>query len=81
MELKSSDGCAKLMVDECELFDCSCSTVPVIFNLIHSTISFWYTEVQFNDNSVSVPLTGKLIIDLFSTSPPLLLIMTGPKYV
>ena len=38
MEIKSSLGFAKVMVDKYELFDCSCSTVPEI--LIHSTISF-----------------------------------------
>ena len=79
VELKFSDGCLKVMVDDCELFDCSCSTLPIVFNLIHSTISFWYTDVHVNDNSVTVPLTTKLlIIDLFSISPPLLLIITGP---
>ena len=80
VELKSSVGCVKVMVDECESFDCSCSTLPKIFNLIHSTISFWYTEVHVKNNSMSVPLTTKsLIIDPFSISPPLLLIITGPE--
>ena len=40
MELKSSLGFAKVMVDEYESSDCPCSTVPEIFNLIHFTISF-----------------------------------------
>ena len=40
MEMKSSLGFANVMVGRYELFDCSCSTVPEIFSLIHSTISF-----------------------------------------
>ena len=40
MEVKSSLGFEKVMVDKYELFDCSCSTVPEIFSLFHSTISF-----------------------------------------
>ena len=80
VELKSSVGCANVTVDECESFDCSCSTLPKIFNLIHSIISFSYTEVHVKNNSISVPLTTKsLMIDLFSISPPLLLIITGPE--
>ena len=38
-------------------------------------------EVHVKDNLESVSLTTKLlIIDPFSTSPPLLLIITGPKH-
>ena len=40
MEMKSSLGFEKVMVGKYELFDCSCSTVPEVFSLIHSTISF-----------------------------------------
>ena len=40
MEVNSSVGFVKVMVDESELFDHSCSTVPEMFSLIHSTISF-----------------------------------------
>ena len=80
MEVNSSVGFVKVMVDESELFDHSCSTVPEMFSLIHSTISFWYIEVHVRDNLESVSLTTKsLIIDPLSTSPPLLLIITGPK--
>ena len=82
VELKSSVGCVKVMVDECESLDCSCSTLPKIFNLIHSTTSSSYTEVHVKNNSLSVPLTTKsLIMDLFSISPPLLLIITGPEHI
>ena len=80
VELKSSVGCVKVMVDKCESLDCSCSTLPKIFNLIHSTMSFLYTAVHVKNNLLSIPLTTKsLIIDLFSISPPLLLIITGPE--
>ena len=79
VEFKSSDGCESVMVDEYGLLDSSCSKLLVIFNIIHSTISFLYIEVHVNDNSLSVPLiTKSLIIDLLTTSPPLLHIMTGP---
>ena len=81
MELKSSDGSVKVMVEEYKLFDNSCSTVPEILNIVHFTISFWYIEVHVKDNLDCVPLTTKsLIIDPFSTSLPLLLIMGGPGY-
>ena len=40
MEVKSSVGFVKVTVDESELVDHSCSTVPEMFSLIHSTISF-----------------------------------------
>ena len=40
MEMKSSVAFEKVIVGKYELFNCSCSTVPEIFSLIHSTISF-----------------------------------------
>ena len=40
VEYKSSDGCENVMVDEYGWFDSSSTTLPVIFNIIHSTISF-----------------------------------------
>ena len=79
-EVKLTVGFTKVILREFESFDSSTLLVSELFNMIHSTVSFWLMDVHIKDKTESVPLFTKLlIIDPFSTFPPLLRI-TGPKY-